>query len=120
MGMFQLETTITTTHQVQEECPEWEVACRWGCNKNLLYHKKASKSKTLRSFSVFDLPIMLKFFCKKIFRTTNNKIIASFKKSLDIINILEKKLTNLSSQELKNRTFQLKQHYNKTKNLQEA
>ena len=56
---------------------------------------------------------------KKVFGSSNERLLSQYSKTIDNINALEESLKNLSDEDLRNKSDQLKIKYNKNKNLDE-
>ena len=56
---------------------------------------------------------------KKVFGSSNERLLSQYSKTIDSINALEESLKNLSDEELRNKSGQLKIKYNQNKNLDE-
>ncbi|WP_108784363.1 preprotein translocase subunit SecA [Wolbachia endosymbiont of Bemisia tabaci] len=69
---------------------------------------------TILIFFIFTLSL---FFIKKIFRSTNKKIIKSFRKIAQQINALEQEMQSLSDEDLASKTAELKQKLKNGKTL---
>ena len=54
---------------------------------------------------------------KKVFGSSNERLLSQYSKTIDNINALEESLKNLSDEELRNKSGQLKIKYNQNKNL---
>ena len=54
---------------------------------------------------------------KKVFGSSNERLLSQYSKTIDSINALEESLKNLSDEELRNKSGQLKIKYNQNKNL---
>ena len=55
---------------------------------------------------------------KKIFGSSNERLISQYSKTVDKINDLEKSLKNLSDEDLRTKSDQLKTEYSQNKNLE--
>ncbi|AZU37882.1 preprotein translocase subunit SecA [Wolbachia endosymbiont of Bemisia tabaci] len=69
---------------------------------------------TILIFFIFTLSL---FFIKRIFRSTNKKIIKSFRKIAQQINALEQEMQSLSDEDLASKTAELKQKLKNGKTL---
>ena len=56
---------------------------------------------------------------KKVFGSSNERLLSQYSKTIDNINALEEALKNLSDEDLRNKSDQLKIKYNQNKNLDE-
>jgi len=56
---------------------------------------------------------------KKVFGSSNERLLSQYSKTIDSINALEESLKNLSDEDLRNKSGQLKIKYNQNKNLDE-